>query len=116
MDGRVQIPVIHWIKQQFKVEYVDMITEPGMDGLVADQQYSLEKLIQKIKISLEKNKASLICVAGHHDCKGNPGSESAHREQILLSVERLKKEFLNTEIIGIWINEKWQGERISEIN
>ena len=41
IDGRVQVPVIDWIKDKFKVDHVDMITEPGMDGLLADKDYSL---------------------------------------------------------------------------
>ena len=29
MDGRVQIPVIEYMKTTYDVEYIDMITEPG---------------------------------------------------------------------------------------
>ena len=36
MDGRIQIPLINWIKENFSVDYVDTITEPGIDKLVAD--------------------------------------------------------------------------------
>jgi len=36
IDGRVQLPVIEWIKQNYGVDHVDMITEPGMDGFLAD--------------------------------------------------------------------------------
>ena len=35
MDGRIQIPLINWIKENFSVDYVDTITEPGIDKLVA---------------------------------------------------------------------------------
>ena len=36
IDGRTQIPVINWIKENFNVEYVDLITEPGMDKIVSE--------------------------------------------------------------------------------
>ncbi len=36
MDGRVQLPVINWILSNYEVKYADMITAPGMDGLLAD--------------------------------------------------------------------------------
>jgi len=29
MDGRTQEPVITWIKKNYHVDFVDMITEPG---------------------------------------------------------------------------------------
>jgi hypothetical protein len=29
MDGRTQIPVTDYVRKKYKVEYVDMITEPG---------------------------------------------------------------------------------------
>ena len=35
MDGRIQIPLTNWIKKNFSVDYVDTITEPGIDKLVA---------------------------------------------------------------------------------
>lgn len=32
MDGRVQLPVINYLKKHFKVNYVGSITEPGEVG------------------------------------------------------------------------------------
>jgi len=29
MIGRVQLPIIHWMRKQYAVDYVDMITEPA---------------------------------------------------------------------------------------
>ena len=34
MDGRAQLPVIEWVKKNCDVEFVDMITEAGMDGFL----------------------------------------------------------------------------------
>ena len=31
MDGRIQIPIIQWLKENHYVNYVDTITEPGVD-------------------------------------------------------------------------------------
>jgi hypothetical protein len=36
MDGRVQITIIEFLKKKFKVDYVDMITEPGIDKILAE--------------------------------------------------------------------------------
>jgi len=29
VDGRTQIPVMEWMKKNCRVDYVDMVTEPG---------------------------------------------------------------------------------------
>jgi len=48
MDGRVQLPVIHWIKENYGVDYVDMITEAGMDGALASENYKdMHSLLKK---------------------------------------------------------------------
>jgi len=114
IDGRVQLPVIHWIKQEFKVDHVDMITEPGMDGLLADNDRSIDEIVRKVGISIEKNNASTIFVVGHYDCKGNSVSESAHKEHIHLAVDRLKKEFTEIAVTGLWVNEQWTVEILGE--
>ena len=112
IDGRVQLPAIQWIKDNSAADYVDMITEPGMDGFLADQNCSIEDICRKLKISIEKNNASMIIVVGHYDCKGNPVDESTHKEHILSSIERLKLEFTNMPMTGLWINDEWKCERL----
>ena len=36
MDGRIQIPVIEYIKSNYGVDYVDVITEPGPNKILSD--------------------------------------------------------------------------------
>ena len=112
IDGRVQLPVIQWIKEHYAADYVDMITEPGMDGFLADTSNSIHEIKRKVSISVEKNNASMIFIVGHYDCKGNPVSEFDHRNHILLAVARLKKEFSNMAIVGLWVNKEWQTEKV----
>jgi hypothetical protein len=42
MDSRVQLPVIQWIKENYNVNFVDLITEPGMGGVLADLKSDME--------------------------------------------------------------------------
>jgi hypothetical protein len=35
IDGRVQEPVAAWLKERYHLDYVDMITEPGADKVLA---------------------------------------------------------------------------------
>ena len=112
MDGRVQLPIIQWIKDNHDVDYVDMITEPGIDGLLADDTIDIDLIKYKINISIEKNNASVIFVAGHYDCKGNPGSDQEHKEQVLSGVERIAEAFGEKTVIGLWINSGWKVEKL----
>jgi len=112
IDGRVQIPAIDWIKDQYALDCVDMITEPGMDGLLSDNDGPIDAVIRKIEFCIEKNNISMIFIVGHYDCKGNPVSELIHKEQICRAAERLKSKFSNIEIIRLWINEQWTVEKL----
>lgn len=112
IDGRVQLPVIQWIKDNYEVDHVDMITEPGIDGLLSDNANPIDEINRKVRISIEKNKASIIFIVGHHDCKGNPVSEPVHKEQILSAVDRLKGGFSEVTVIGLWINSQWKVEKL----
>ncbi len=38
MDGRIQIPVIDYVKKRFHVRYVDMITEPGPVRILSEKR------------------------------------------------------------------------------
>ena len=40
MDGRVQLPVIKFLQERFKAEYVDIISEPGQQQ--RKQQYQTQ--------------------------------------------------------------------------
>ena len=110
IDGRIQLPVIQWIKDNYGMDYVDMITEPGIDGFLSDEANSIDEINRKVKMSIERNNALIIFIAGHHDCRGNPGSEANHKEQVLLSRDRLKKVFPEKDVEGLWINSEWKVE------
>ncbi|GAB4379897.1 MAG: hypothetical protein Kow0042_29680 [Calditrichia bacterium] len=40
LDGRVQLPVIQHLKKRFKVDFVDVITEPGPNLILSEQKNS----------------------------------------------------------------------------
>ncbi len=51
MDGRVQLPVIQYLKDRFNATYVDTITEPGPNAILATQ--SDDVLLQSINTRIE---------------------------------------------------------------
>ncbi|MDD3374415.1 MAG: hypothetical protein PHY73_01660 [Candidatus Omnitrophica bacterium] len=109
MDGRVQLPVLNWIQEKYNIDFVDVITEAGMDGVIASQE-NIDEIIRSIKISVNINKSIRIFLVGHHDCRGNSVDEGAHHEHIIKAVARLKVHWPEFEIVGLWVNSHWQVE------
>ena len=109
MDGRVQLPVIFWIKENYHVDNVDVITEAGMDNVLSNQ-HDISEVLRSIKISVDINKSNRLFAVGHYDCRGNPVEESVHRQEINSAVKRLKEHCPNLEIIGLWVNKAWNVE------
>ncbi len=107
MDGRIQIPLINWIKENFSVDYVDTITEPGIDKQVADNT-DLELIKTKVGISINKHESELIVVSGHYDCAGNPVSNEEHITQIKKGIEVIFSWNLGVKVVGVWVDETWK--------
>jgi carbonic anhydrase len=111
MDGRVQEPVIKFLKEKYKVDFVDMITEPGIDRILAEgDKKTLEEIKNKIEISIKKHRSKVVAIVGHTDCAGNPVGKREHLRQIRKGKEILKSMNIEAEILGLWVNEKWEVE------
>ena len=106
MDGRIQIPIQKWLNANHGIDFVDTITEPGIDKIISDGG-NLDNLKKKIQISTEKHKSQIIVVSGHYDCAGNPVSNDEHKSQIQKSVEMISSWNLNVNVIGLWVDDSW---------
>ena len=111
MDGRVQLPVITWIKANYPVDFVDVITEAGMDGVLAKQK-DIAEVSRSIKVSVNLNKSTRLFVVGHYDCRGNPVDEKLHRQEVIDAVKRLKPLWPAQDVMGLWVNDRWQVELV----
>ena len=111
MDGRVQLPVLNWIKANYPVDFVDVITEAGMDGVLAKQE-NISEIVRSIKVSINLNQSTRLFVIGHYDCRGNPVEEDRHREEIANAVTRLKPLWPAQKIFGLWVSRHWQVELV----
>jgi len=113
IDGRTMQPVIDYIKQNYAVEIVDMITFPGADGIFSNEQRLAEASLAKdsVSISINKHNSRIIAVVGHYDCAGNPGDKDYHYAQIRKALLELSSwNILTTKIIGLYVNDNWQVE------
>ena len=106
MDGRIQFPLGKWIKENYLVDFVDVITEPGIDKQVADD-INVESIKARVGISVNAHKSELIAISGHHDCAGNPVSDEQHISQIKDSVKVISSWGFNLKVIGLWVDDSW---------
>ena len=111
MDGRIQIPINDWIKKNYSVDYVDTITEPGVEKKIAES-IDVEQIKSKAEISIYKHKSDVIIVSGHHDCAGNPVSKEEHLAQIKNSIGVIESWKFPAKVLGIWVNDQWEVEQI----
>jgi hypothetical protein len=110
MDGRIQLPIMHFLRETYHVRYVDIITEPGpikyLDGNV--NHAVVETIKKRVKISVEAHRSKVIAVSGHFDCAGNPVDKKRQLKQIEGSVKLLKSWGYKVEIIKLWVDENWE--------
>ena len=114
IDGRVQLPVINWLNENYEVDYVDMVTEPGPNLILADEEdkVTIESIKDRVEVSTQKHDSELIAVIGHYDCAANLADKTTQLEQIKDSIELVESWSLGVEIIGLWVDSNWQVEKV----
>ena len=115
MDGRTQEPIISWAKKTFEVDYVDTVTEPGPDKILAEGPDTLvESIKNRVIISVNKHGSQNVIMVSHHDCAGNSVSKKEHLDQLKKSVDVISSWELEVKIIGVWIGEDWKVNKLIE--
>ncbi len=115
IDGRAQDPVAEWMRDRFGVRYVDTITEAGADGILANgREAALEPVKSKVMVSTGAHKSQVVAVVGHYGCAGNPVAPEDHLEDIRKGVDVVASWGLPVDVIGLWVNDRWQVEVVCE--
>ena len=112
MDGRVQLSINRAARLLFGVSYVDTITEAGVVRFLSDELEAREThaALSSIRISLERHGSRSIAVAAHHDCAGNPQSDTAQQEQLRRAVAFLRSQFTGCRVAGLWVGDDWTAQ------
>jgi carbonic anhydrase len=106
IDGRVQGPVADWIKLHYQVQYVDMITEPGVDRILSHNKSNrINSIAEKLHISIHVHQSSLVAIVGHFDCAANDISIEEHLEEIKKGVKLVYSWNLGVRVIGLYVTE-----------
>ncbi|MFC1888727.1 carbonic anhydrase [Thermodesulfobacteriota bacterium] len=116
MDGRVQLPVIYYLQERFGAEYVDVISEPGPNRILAQKTDLdlIESIFNRIEISVNQHHSRGIAVVGHHDCAGNPASKADQIGHIRDAMKIVRKRYLEISIIGLWVDDNWVVSEIQQ--
>jgi len=114
MDGRVQRPVNEWVRKKFGVDYVDTITEPGPNKILAENQdiSRINSIRERVDISVNKHHSNNIVIVGHYDCAGNPVDKDTQLSHIKLAVQTVSSWGFGVNTAGLWVDENW---RVNEV-
>ena len=115
MDGRVQLPVISYLKESYQVDFVDCITEAGPVKFLADEQIGTltQAILNRVEISVKKHHSKGIAVIAHFDCTGNNISDQLQKEQLGRAAAFLSSKYPDSAIITLWVNADWKVEKLS---
>ncbi len=114
MDGRVQEPVARWMQQTYGLDYVDMITEPGPERLLAEGAPEVVGMLAKARISVQAHGSKVLAIAAHDDCAGNPVSPEAHQAQVRRAKQVLRTWGLSVQVVGLWVDNQWRVQEVKD--
>lgn len=62
IDGRTHVPVIDYMRGQFGVDFVDMVTEPGPNKILSENldKTTVNSIKDRVRISFEPMTQSLL--------------------------------------------------------
>ena len=104
IDGRIQAPLSEWIRERSGADYVDTVTEPGVDKRLSGDAAVAEALRKKAVISVKAHGSRTIVVSGHADCAGNPVPDDVHRRQIAECVRVVRSWGTGAEVVGVFVD------------
>lgn len=122
IDGRTQKVVIDRMKRNHVVDGADLVTLPGVDGILFSSSYnkegkmSSEEIIAPIRravsISIEKHGSRVIAIVGHHDCAGNSRDRENHAAGIGNAMREVSSWNFSVQIVGYYVNDKREIEEV----
>jgi carbonic anhydrase-like protein len=115
IDGRTQEPVINFMKHKYGIDGVDMVTFPGVDGIISSSgnlDY-IASIRNAVSISIEKHGSQIIAVVGHFDCAGNPGNREHHYAHVSKAIQQVSSWNFDAQIVGLYVNDKRQIEEVN---
>lgn len=114
LDGRVQRPVVDYLRRKYGVDYVDLITEPGPERALTDPtRHLVQAAIQRnARFSVGGHAAELVAVAAHDDCLGNKADTGTRLAQLRAAQEVVTSWELGVDVVALWV---YMDGRVEEV-
>ena len=140
MDGRIQAAVRKHIKTHHRVDFVDIVDEPGINKFLAENNtirffwirlilccltLQLKKVFglvilanirRRIGISVLNHDARVMAIVGHPHCAGNHCDKEDQIKQLVRAKKTVESFGLEVEIILLWICENWKTVEVIDEN
>ena len=109
MDGRVQDAVKDYMKKNYSVDYVDMVTEPGPNKILVDNSDGavIENIKKRVEISVHHHGSKVVAIIGHFGCAGNPTEKEVQIEHLKKAKTIVESFGFSVEVILLWIDGDW---------
>jgi hypothetical protein len=105
IDGRFHEPATKWLRRHVGADFIDLVTEPGADLVLADHQHPNHRQIaERLRVSLCAHRPTVIAVVGHADCAANPTDARTHHRQIAGAVDEVRSWNVGIPVLGLWID------------
>jgi len=110
IDGRVQDAVKNYMKDKYRVDFIDMITEPGPNKILAENSSGaiIENIKKRIEISIKHHRAKVVAIAGHFGCAGNPAKKAEQIKHLKEARKTIESFGFAVEVILLWIGGDWR--------
>ncbi len=118
-DGRVQYPVMDYLKKSYDIEFFDAANEAGplLTLTKKTDKCRLISLKEQIRTSLEEHNSKFIALVGHHDCTDNPGDRAFQEKQMDEALDYLQRGFgKDLTYVGLYVNENWEVEECMRLS
>lgn len=118
-DGRVQYPVMDYLKKSYDIEFFDAANEAGplLTLTKKTDKCRLISLKEQIRTSLEEHNSKFIALVGHHDCTDNPGDRVFQEKQMDEALDYLQRGFgKDITFVGLYVDENWEVEECTRLS
>jgi carbonic anhydrase len=109
MDGRVQDAVKNYMKANYEVDFVDMVTEPGPNKILADNSDKaiIDNIKKRVEISVHHHGSKVVAIVGHFGCAGNPAEKMMQAEHLIKAKKTVESFEFPVEVIMLWVDGDW---------
>ena len=110
MDGRFIHIINEYIRENYRYEYVDTITDAGPVSKIVYDDYLKSVEDKIVLISINKHKSDHIFFAGHSDCAGCPADDETQKGYIKKSVAMIHEHLPEIAVTGLFVTEDGKME------